>query len=246
MNYISFSLYGNNKKYFTGAIANMNLIKLYYPSWQTVFYCDNNCPIEILSNLESLGARVITRQSNWHQNGMFWRFKAFEIPDADYVIIRDTDSRISYRESAAVNQWIVSNKSLHIMRDHPFHKAFIMGGMWGGKASDILPVLKSTEKELRKFSSEYCEDQEFLKKYIYMRFRKNSTIHDSIYKREFSSRNFPSKRIGLEYVGESLDNVNCFDENLRSELQFNDRKFFLKYLIILRDFVRFHIEKNNI
>jgi len=46
---------------------------------------------------------------------------------------RDLDSRVTEREVAAVNEWLESNKTLHSMRDHPWHTVPIMGGGWGSK-----------------------------------------------------------------------------------------------------------------
>ena len=40
---------------------------------------------------------------------------------------RDLDSRISSREVAAVNEWLRTDEPLHVMRDHPGHKASIYG-----------------------------------------------------------------------------------------------------------------------
>ena len=45
----------------------------------------------------------------------------------DVMISRDLDSRITARESAAVGEWISSNKSFHVMRDHPDHGTFMLG-----------------------------------------------------------------------------------------------------------------------
>ena len=46
----------------------------------------------------------------------------------------------------AVDEWIKSGKSLHVMRDHPAHRIpagtnqmSILGGMWGLK-SKVLPI----------------------------------------------------------------------------------------------------------
>ena len=51
----------------------------------------------------------------------------------DIFISRDLDSRINDRELAAVHEWLESNKTLHSMRDHPWHTVPIMGGGWGSK-----------------------------------------------------------------------------------------------------------------
>ena len=39
----------------------------------------------------------------------------------------------SQRERDAVDEWIASNKTFHIMRDHIWHDGIeILAGMWGG------------------------------------------------------------------------------------------------------------------
>ena len=43
--------------------------------------------------------------------------------------MRDADSRPSSREWAAVNEWMESGYSAHIMRDHPAHKIVMMAGI---------------------------------------------------------------------------------------------------------------------
>lgn len=47
----------------------------------------------------------------------------------DTLMSRDSDSAITSREKEAVSDWLASNKSFHIMRDHPAHCffGFIMG-----------------------------------------------------------------------------------------------------------------------
>lgn len=50
--------------------------------------------------------------------GMLWRFLVLEDRDIDIFIVRDVDSRISKREENAVNEWVKSNKEIHVIRDH--------------------------------------------------------------------------------------------------------------------------------
>ena len=54
----------------------------------------------------------------------------------DIFASRDLDSRISEREIAAVDEFLRSNKSLHSMRDHPYHATELLGGMWGSNMTD--------------------------------------------------------------------------------------------------------------
>ena len=49
------------------------------------------------------------------------------------LINRDIDSEIIDREVAAVQQWLNSNWTFHVMRDHPSHGGFMLAGLWGAK-----------------------------------------------------------------------------------------------------------------
>ncbi|RXG57148.1 hypothetical protein Avbf_18201, partial [Armadillidium vulgare] len=63
-----------------------------------------------------------------------WRFAPLGDDQVDVFLSRDLDSEILRREYDAVSEWLNStNKSLHIMRDHPQHCAQILAGMWGVK-----------------------------------------------------------------------------------------------------------------
>ena len=90
--------------------------------------------------------------------GMIWRFLPLADPTVDILVSRDLDSRLvitscfrrlqeiylvedflsyfcrfSLREKCAVSDWITSDLPFHIMRDHPAHGTYILGGMWGAK-----------------------------------------------------------------------------------------------------------------
>ena len=67
---------------------------------------------------------------------MFWRFYPIE-SDIDIMLSRDVDSRITEREMNLVNQWIESDKTFHIIRDHMGHKIEILGGTWGCKVKQF-------------------------------------------------------------------------------------------------------------
>ena len=92
----------------------------------------------------------------------------------DTFVSRDLDSLFSLREQAAVEEWIESNKVLHIMRDHPAQNEVILGGLWGTKLTNDkirshwkeswIAALKDKLLWARKDS--YGHDQHFLLKYI--------------------------------------------------------------------------------
>ena len=64
---------------------------------------------------------------------MMWRFFPTLDPQVELVMSRDLDSRLTAREAAAVGEWLESNKTLHVMRDHPWHGVPIMGGGWDSR-----------------------------------------------------------------------------------------------------------------
>ena len=67
-------------------------------------------------------------------NPRMWRFFVMLDPLVGRFISRDIDSEILMpRETAAVRQWLESNFTFHVMRDHPSHGGFMLAGLWGAK-----------------------------------------------------------------------------------------------------------------
>lgn len=56
-----------------------------------------------------------------------WRFLTLDDPLVDLTIFRDLDSTLNEREKAAVEEWLHSNYTMHLMRDHTGHKQWILG-----------------------------------------------------------------------------------------------------------------------
>lgn len=198
---ISFSLWGDDPKYCIGAIRNAELSKLIYPDWVCRFYISKNVNIEIIKELEKQQCEIILKkeESNW--SSMFWRFEAGYDKNIDTVIFRDTDSRLNLREKNAVDEWLKSDKTFHIMRDHPYHGYPILGGMWGMKINDKY----NFENILKSFSPEnkYGTDYEFFINILYPLIKNDKTTHDEF----FEKINFPTERKQDEFVGQ------VFDEN---------------------------------
>lgn len=205
MKYLSYSLWGDDPIYTTGAIKNAEQWKEFYPDWQMVIYYDNTVPTNIINDLTTMGVKMID-MSNTDMYGMFWRFLASDIPDCEYAIFRDCDSRISVREKLAVDEWINSRKTLHVMRDHPYHKIpcgnnrlGILGGMWGIKGKSI-PITDAIIKSSISTQHKYGNDQTFLKM-IYSIFENDRFTHDEF----FEKRPFPIERSNGRFIGERID-----------------------------------------
>jgi len=202
---ISFSLWGDNPKYTVGAIKNAELIDTIYPGWIGRFYCGKSVPIDIIEILKTYtNVEVIEMGENGDWSGMFWRFYACE--DSDVMISRDTDSRLNLREKNAVDEWLNSDKDFHIMRDHPYHNALILGGMWGvrnGILKNIVDLIKNYNK-----GDFWQVDQNFLREQIYPIVVNTSFVHDSYHNINSWSKNFSIERIDQEFVGDVFDEHN--------------------------------------
>lgn len=217
MKLLSFSLWGDNLTYLIGALRNAELAAALYPDWICRFYCASDLPQDFLNQL--LGhpnVQVALMLPKPDRGGAFWRFMAAQDAGVSHVLFRDTDSRLSEREVAAVNDWLVSGKSMHLMRDHPFHWTPIMAGMWGCKGN----ALVNLEAQIAAYqpSNEYGSDQAFLADVIYPKIKHDCVIHDafSLSEAGLDVRPFPTVREGLEFVGQVYDEndqPNAYYEN---------------------------------
>jgi len=186
--------------YWAGAIKNVQLASVLYPGWVCRFYVDRDAPAPLIRSIRDADCEMVLMASKDEFDGLFWRFYAAE--DADIMICRDTDSRLSPREAEAVRRWLDSDNHFHIMRDHPQHTALIMGGMWGCRNMAGI-------KDLSEQFPHKClkgTDQLFLARVIYPQIRDHAMIHDS-YHLFGDGADFPTPRMNGEFVG------SVFDEN---------------------------------
>lgn len=205
---ISFSLWGNNPIYNHGFIQNFSAAKKFYAGWEVVLYYDNT--------IDSFVKDFITHKkitsfdmSDSLIPGEFWRFLANDLDDVEFTIFRDCDSRLSLREKLAVDEWVDSGKSLHVMRDHPFHQIPLgvnemgmLAGMWGLKGGKI-----NIKERLDNFVSSnnliWGSDQTFIFN-IYKEFGDDKITHDEF----FGGLNFPIERENRHFIGERIDENN--------------------------------------
>lgn len=184
---ISFSLWGDNPIYTIGALKNADLALDVYPEFECWFYIHkDSVPIHIIEQLQSKSnVKVILKEGDLkHHKPMTWRFETIDDPEVEINMSRDTDTRFLLREILAVDEWIQSGKTFHIMRDHPHHmnsNTPIMGGMFGTrKIKNIVWFNLIHREELNdKGRDHYNKDQDFLNKYIYPIIKNDCFIHSS-------------------------------------------------------------------
>jgi len=202
---VSVSLFGESARYLNGALKLAASVQNNLPEWGLVFFVGNSVPAEIKDSLSAINATLVPIDEPEDLSAAAWRFRIWELGNPDWVIFRDSDSIVSTREAEAVNQWIDSGASAHIIRDHPFHSSKIMAGLWG-----LRPVgMDWFANEVRGyiFSDTYGSDQEFLATQVYPRLVDSSLVHASFHRHEPLSQMAEftkgASRIGT-FCGESV------------------------------------------
>jgi protein O-GlcNAc transferase len=219
---ISFSLWGDNPTYNIGAIKNAELAKIYYPDFECWFYVHKETvPQLTITTIEQIGnSMIIYKEGNLNEcKPMTWRFEAIDEENVEIMMSRDTDTRIWEREVLAVREWLNSDKIFHIMRDHPHHEFYILGGMFGTKK---IPEIKSWSEYINHIYqySPKMYDQDFLRDIIYPLIKDRSFVHANFFKYENNSKNFPIPYNNeFNFVGEYV-----YSDESRSLPHINDLK----------------------
>ncbi|MBI1371003.1 MAG: hypothetical protein GC162_20405 [Planctomycetes bacterium] len=201
---ISFSLWGDKRHYLWGAVANAKLARHVYPGWTMRVYHDESVPKDILQTLFKLKVDLVEMPPNRGISGMFWRFLAAADRGFSRWLVRDCDSRLTYRERAAVDEWVRSGAPFHVMRDHPDHAAPILGGMFGGTSTSVPQMPDWVEAWAAKDC--YGQDQDFLKAIVWPKVRATALVHDAFAETYTDLvRMFPTPRENYHFVGERCD-----------------------------------------
>ena len=235
MNYISYSLFGDNPLYLVGAVENARIVKNELSDWKAIFYLGPQIDKEVVEDLIRFGAILKFHDKTWHNNGSFWRFYAMYEPEAELVITRDVDSRISQREINALKDWVNSTLPFHIMRDHPHHNESILAGMFGADAKQFCQL--ASINDMFSFGDGKYSDQEFLKQAIYPFIKRAALIHDSFFRREARSFLFPTRRIDGEFVGEVINEFGEIDTYARRILLKVESSIIQKMILKSRDWL---------
>ena len=199
---IAYSLFGSEPSFTNGAIENAKLASKIYPGWAVRVYHDMTVPRYVLDKLRQENVQLIELIYSPLEPKTDWNLLVAFDPSIDRYIIRNIDSRLTWRERAAVDQWIESGKRFHIMRDHPFHSNNIVPiGLWGA-THDAIPDIVTLIHTYDTNRPNYGTLQQFLNKEIW-KFAKVSVIqHDSFSCEKYpGSVPFPTQRNGWEYVG---------------------------------------------
>lgn len=183
-NIVSFCLYGSRYCYWEGAVSNIYLCKIYYPTFICVFYIDRFSDPHLIKLIEDeqkinsdvVEIRFFDRQQD--SDGMFYRFLPATEINTNIFLSRDTDCRINERECIAVNEWLASDKDFHIIRDHKILKKPVYGGMWGCRNKLLNNI--GLEDQIKNFVPKiYGADEDLLCNWLYPKIQNSAFEHSS-------------------------------------------------------------------
>uniref|UniRef100_A0A6C0I7J6 Glycosyltransferase n=1 Tax=viral metagenome TaxID=1070528 RepID=A0A6C0I7J6_9ZZZZ len=157
---------------------NIKDIANLYPNWKVYIY-HGDIDIEPFQSYSNV---VLIKGKYTDAHLMLDRFVAIDSPDVEIMMVRDADSRINVRDQWCIQQFLVSPHKFHIIRDHPHHRWFILGGLWGIKKGCIphfslrraIDIYRSENKNRSGY------DQYFLKDVVYPKINTTSLIHGQI------------------------------------------------------------------
>jgi hypothetical protein len=168
--------------YTKGMIENAKILGRHFPDARVQVYAAEDVPNEIICRLSEIPQVRIVRVSR--KKGilnMFERFTAIDDPECSLMFVRDADSRPHARDLACIEDFICSDKMLHIIRDHYWHGFIhIPGGLWGIRKGALHePITVKIKRWLRRnHTTVKSDDQRFLKTEIYPLLKAQAMIHD--------------------------------------------------------------------
>ena len=173
--------------YYQGLIENIELVRKHYPGWVVYVYMGEDVPetfamrlLRTYSNVQIRRTGIVGYKNTAH------RFFAIDEPGVDVMFVRDTDSRIHWKDRWAIQSFLKQNIfHFHIIRDHSQHTSKIGAGMWGMRKG----ALKERMRDLfanwtpvwaghgNMYNLEgYGIDQNFLASAVYPKVKSNTLV----------------------------------------------------------------------
>jgi hypothetical protein len=190
---ISFSLYNSNPENCNGILCNLELSKIIYPDWICRIYYSNEVPIETIekiSHYENVELILINETEKFPEIS---KFLSIDDDDVEVMIVRDTDSRLSYREKSCVDEFLNSNFTTHSIRDNISHTN-MNSGLWGIKKND---KIKIKDLYIKLYSLKEDGNENEFKEIVYSYYEDSCLIHCSNY-----LNTFPVEKTNDFFVGD--------------------------------------------
>lgn len=207
----SFCLYGPyTDKYYKGLLENVRLIQQHYPTWDIHVYASP----EAETFVHNIPGVLCFPTHRYGPINMVYRFLSTCNPKYGIVCVRDADSRIHERDRWCIEEFLKSSYKAYTIRDHPWHRYRIMGGLWGVKRGADSFTQSEVDSYCQIATSEYTVDTNFLDATV----RQPLLVFSHDPMGLFGNPN--EKVVVIEQPGDFCGNVVLFDENGKEYNQF--------------------------
>ncbi|XP_043215370.1 uncharacterized protein LOC122378413 [Amphibalanus amphitrite] len=225
-NVLAYTFFGTNvSAYLSGIERNAMRSLEFYPGWTMRVFHDgkdssaewNKTACEVTCQFPNVDFCDVRRLPGLgdisSQTATVWRFAVIADESVERFVMRDLDSILTKRERDAVNEWLESNKTFHVMRDHPWHGAEILAGMWGGwnRYNGKYRILRQQMLKAVNPSGKLWWDQRLLRTVLWPELVRTGDVmsHDSYQCQNFPlTQPYPTKRANLtEFVGSQYTRV---------------------------------------
>jgi GR25 family glycosyltransferase involved in LPS biosynthesis len=116
------------------------------------------------------------------------------IADDEIYFSRDADSRITKRDIWCIEQFVKSDKTMHIIRDHFYHVSKVMAGMFAIRKTGMqVDTMLAEWRQKTANHPDYGSDEHFLDNHVYPLFKHDCLVHSNI----------------VGYEGEHVETIDC-------------------------------------
>jgi hypothetical protein len=155
-NILSYSLYGDNRRYFNALCKNIEFIDLNYRNFFTIsIVIGLDVPSKWVDMLSKSSAVLVMSNDKSLENipKLLYRLYPILSEQGDTCFFRDADSYLTKNEMDSMLRFVGSNYMYHIVRDHPNHLAPIMGGLFGIKSARYKVFKETFFEHIGKYKS---------------------------------------------------------------------------------------------
>lgn len=213
MKIISYSIFGKEQLYRVGLLKNIEIAKKLFPEWKVFIHLNTDHEQkDFLKSINQPHTKIVDLKEDHPQDGFLWRMLPLE-QNYEAVIVRDVDTRLFNRDKELVDCWMKSNCKYHVSRDNYGSFQPILGGLWGGKNSNL--KISEHWNNWKKNQGDKLWDIGFLKKYVYPEIRKDLLVftEHTIY---LGEKNITKLGPREKYKGRSISLGMVVEEDIQS------------------------------
>ena len=162
---IGISLWKDDKDFLYGALRQIQLANIFFPSWRLRIYIPINIPNRkvlmipenLMTKMKSLGAElsyVDMKDINIPLNLI--TLLILEHKEIEYFIIREARQRFSQCDFEEFNNFVVSNTSAHYIKSRNNKTQLFLSDMWEGNSQKLRTKLNANQTSGKQFVLVIC------------------------------------------------------------------------------------------